>query len=70
MTDKEIKILWKKSLINEFHWFFVKNYLTSDWWCTNTEPRYLNHPEFDVKEIEGEKAFRPKVLETVISSSD
>lgn len=65
MTKKEIKKIWKKSLISESHWFHVKHYLTKDWWCTNTEPRYLNNENFDVKEVNGKKMFRPKVLQTV-----
>lgn len=65
MEKNEIKKIWKKSLIIQSDWFFVKDYLTSDWWCTNTNPRYLINENFDVKEVDGKKMFRPKVLQTV-----
>ncbi len=64
-TEKEIKEIWKNSLITESHWFFVKNYLNKDGWCSNTEPRYLKHDDFDVEVFEGIRMFRPKALKTV-----
>jgi hypothetical protein len=64
-TKKEIKDIWKNSLITESHWFFVKNYLNKDGWCSNTEPRYLKHDDFDVEVFEGIIMFRPKALKTV-----
>lgn len=61
-----ITSLWQDNLLNTSDWFFIKDYLDKDGWCTNFNRKYTDMPNFEYRTVEEKIHFRPtteKVIE-------